>query len=350
MKICKVSDIVGNEKLARPIVNSNYQEILAAGTILKKEYIPKILQLGITEVYVEDVRLMPEQVVILREDVGGKLREQVRSIMERHIYSDNSALKELSSAAENIISNILSNDEVIEKIYDVKERSADIYEHSINVCSLAVLVALKLKLENQKIHDLGVACLFHDIGLRYLDFQYNDIDISECEERRISEYKKHPAYAYSSLEKETWISLDSKMMILQHHERIDGSGYPLHIKDKNELSNILQVCEAFDEMICGIGCKRARVYEAVEFLKFFKGTEFSLKIVDALLEFIAVYPSGTTVRLTTNEIAIVLRQNKLYPERPVLRIIKDSKGNPIEEETEFNLLDHKNVLIEDVLH
>lgn len=350
MKICKVSDIVGNEKLARPIMNSNYQEILAAGTTLKREYVDKILQLGITEVYIEDERLKPEQVVILREEVGGMLREQVRSVMERHIYSDNSSLKELSVAAESIITNILSNDEVIEKIYDVKERSADIYEHSVNVCSLSVLVALKLKLDNKMIHELGVACLFHDIGLRYLDFKYTDTDISVFDERRLTEYKKHPAYAYTSLEKENWISVTSKMIILQHHERQDGSGYPLHIRDNNELSNILQVCEAFDEMICGIGCKRTYVYEAVEYLKFFRGTTFSKKVVDALLEFIAVYPSGTTVRLTTNEIAIVLRQNKMFPERPVLKIVKNSRGEEVSEDTEFNLLDHKTVFIDNVIH
>ena len=79
---------------------------------------------------------------------------------------------QLNHAAESIISNILSEKEVVEKIYDIKERSADIYEHSISITSLAILIALKLSLSHEDIHDIGVACLLHDIGLRYLTIDY----------------------------------------------------------------------------------------------------------------------------------------------------------------------------------
>lgn len=349
MKLCKVSDIVGGEKLARPIMTSNYQELLAAGTVLKPEYIPKIVQLGITEVFVEDSKLSPEQVVILREDVEDFFTEKVRSVLERHVYNDNSDLEELSKTADNIISNILARDEVVEQIYDIKERSADIYEHCISVCSVAVLVAIKKKIDKKIIHDLGVACLFHDIGLRYLDFDYTNVDVESLDEKSLAEYRKHPVYGYSSLEKETWISETAKKMILRHHERLDGSGYPLHSKDIDELTQILQVSDAFDEMICGIGCYRSRVYEAVEYLKIAKGVLFNEDIVNTLLDFTAVYPSGTVVILSTGEMGIIIRQNQQFPERPVVRVIKDVKGNNIEEERICDLLKVHNVYIEKVL-
>ncbi|MBO4680024.1 MAG: HD domain-containing protein [Lachnospiraceae bacterium] len=349
MKLCKVSDIVGGEKLARPIMTSNYQELLAAGTVLKTEYIPKIIQLGITEVFIEDSRLSPEQVVILREDMEDFFTEKVRSVLERHIYSDNSDLEELSKTADCIITSILSRDEVVELIYDIRERSADIYEHCISVCSVAVLVAIKKKMDQNLIHDLGVACLFHDIGLRYLDFDYTNIDIESLDEKSAAEYRKHPVYGYSSLEKEPWISETAKKMILRHHERMDGSGYPLHSKDTDELTQILQVSDAFDEMICGIGCLRSRVYEAVEYLKITKGILFNEDIVNTLLDFTAVYPSGTVVILSTGEMGIIIRQNQQFPERPVVRIIKDIKGNTIEDERICDLLKVHNVYIEKVL-
>ncbi|MBP5599258.1 MAG: HD domain-containing protein [Lachnospiraceae bacterium] len=349
MKLCKLEDIVGNEKLARPIMTSNYQELLAAGTILKPEYIPKIIQLGITEVFIEDDRLSPEQVVILREDVEDIFREKVRSVLERHIYNDNSELEELTKTADSIISNILENDALVEQIYDIQERSADIYEHSISVCSLAVLIAIKRKIDKTRIHDLGVACLFHDIGLRYLDFDYSNQIISEMDEKKIIEYHKHPAYAYSALEREEWISKSAKNMILQHHERLDGSGYPLHVREFEPEAEILQICDAFDEMICGIGCKRARVYEAVEYMKVSKGVLYDEDVVNTLLDFTAVYPAGTVVVLNTNEMGIVIKQNKQFPERPVLRIIKNAKGEMLEEDRICDLVEIKNVYIEKVL-
>lgn len=349
MKLCKVSDIVGNEKLARPIVTSSYQELLAAGTLLKPEYVPRILQLGITEVFIEDESISLEEVAILREDVEDLFKEKVRSVMERHIYSDSNELEELSKTAENIISNILENDELVGQIYDIRERNADIYEHSISVCAMAVLLSLKLSIDKDIIHDIGVASLFHDIGLRYLEFDYTNVDIEAFDDKKKKEYKKHPAYAFSAMEHETWISDRAKKMVLSHHEHSDGSGYPLHAKGCSEETQILQVCDVFDEMICGIGCKRSRVYEAVEYLKMVKEMYYSEKIVNTLLDFTAVYPVGTVVKLSSGELAVVIRQNKQFPERPVLRIVKEADGKTIDEAKIYNLLEVMNVFIEKVL-
>lgn len=348
MKLCKVSDIVGNERLAKPIMTSNYQELLAAGTVLKPEYIPRILSLGITEVYIEDGKINPENVVILRKEVEGQFKEKVKNILERHIYNDSAELAELSKTAESIISNILEDDAVLEKVFDLRERSADIYEHSISVCSLSVLVAARLGVLKEDIHEIGVAALFHDIGLRYLDFDYANVSIESLDNKMQVDYKKHPAYAFSALEKETWISSKAKKMILSHHEHNDGSGYPLHVKSNEICMEILQVTEAFDEMLCGIGCQRARVYEAVEFLKAVKGQYFSGKVIDALLEFTAVYPAGTYVILNTGEIGVVIRQNNQFPERPVLMITTDKDGNKIDKIKICDLLQVNNIYIEKV--
>lgn len=349
MRLCKLSDIVGYEKLARPVMTPDYIELLAAGTVLKPEYVVKLEQLGVTEVLIEDTRLKPEEVQILKADVGDLFKEKVRTVLERHVYSNNAELEELSKTADSIITNILESDEIVEQIFDIRERSADIYEHSISVCSLAILVAAKIGLSKDQLHDLGVASLFHDIGLRYLDFAYSNQLIEELQERDQTEYRKHPAYAFTALEKETWISKDAKLMILQHHERLDGSGYPLHVKKPELTSQILEVTDVFDEMICGIGCRRSKVYEAVEYLKVTKGVKFSEKVVDVLLDFTAVYPAGSLVLLNTKETAVVVRQNKSFPERPVLRIVKDEEGKNVSGEQEINLLDERTIFIDKVI-
>lgn len=348
MKLCKISDLTGREKLARPIMSKDYKELLSKGTVLKPEYIRLIEVLGFSEVFVEDSKLSPEEVVILRKEIGNLFTEKVRSIMERHIYADNKELFELKETAESIINSVLENDEIVDKIFDIKERSADIYEHSISVCSLSVIVAAKLKLSEQEMKDLAIASLFHDIGLRCLDFNYTNRFLDELNENELREYRKHPVYSFSSLEHEPWISKDSKLMILQHHERVDGSGFPMHAKVACMGSQILEVTDAFDEMICGIGCVRSRVYEAVEFLKMCKSSQFCEMVVDTMLEFTAVYPAGTVVKLNTGEEAIVVRQNRQFPERPIVKIIKDAGGNLIESEKICDLLEIRTVYIENV--
>ena len=163
------------------------------------------------------------------------------------------------------------------------------------------------------------------------------------------EYKKHPIYGYSSLKDEKWISDLSKAIILYHHERSDGSGYPLRTKDIPYECRIVNVCDAFDEMICGIGCERVKVYEAVEYFKAYKDILFDKKIVDTFLGFTAVYPAGSHVMTNEGELAVVLSQNKDFQDRPVIRILKDKDGNDVQNEIIKDLVKVHNVFIEKVI-
>ena len=347
MKKCKVEDLTGTEVLARDVLTPEYQVLLSVGTPLKQEYIEKLRELDIKEVYIKEDESYTKTVVILREEVEASLKSKVKSILEKHTHSHIDKLDELSRTADHIIMNILEEDQVVEQIYDIKGRSSDIYEHSINICGLATIVALKMELEPRMVHDIGVSCLLHDLGLRYLTIDYDDRNLEELSDLEYAEYKKHPIYGYTALRGENWISDESKNMILYHHERMDGSGYPLKATEIPVECRIVQVCDVFDEMICGIGCKRVKVYEAVEYLRSFKDIKFDGKIVDTFLEFTAVYPAGSTVRTNEQEMGVVLYQNKDFPDRPVLRITKDKNGRSVD--VIKDLIKIKNVYIEEVI-
>lgn len=228
MVIRKVSKLTGLEVLAQPVMTEDYQVILSEGTLLKHAYIEKLKELGIEEVVIEsELEDMNERIPILKDEIIDNFRDKVQTIMEKHMYHHNQDLEKLSQTADGIISNILEEEHVVEKIYDIKERSADVYEHSISVCSLATLTALKLGLEHDKIHDLATASLLHDLGLRYLTIHYENQDVKQLSPVELKEYIKHPVYGYSALQHENWISEQTKQMILYHHERLDGSGFPL---------------------------------------------------------------------------------------------------------------------------
>lgn len=347
MKRCKVDNLTGTEVLARDVFTPEYQVLLSSGVQLKGEYIDKLKELDIKEVYIKADEPHTKTVMILKEEVEQSVKSKVKNILEKHTYSHNDRLEELCQTADDIITKILEEDKVVEQIYDIKERSSDIYEHSISICSLATVVALKLDLSHQMVHDIGVSCLLHDLGLRYLTIDYADRNVAELSEPEYAEYKKHPIYGYTALRGENWISNESKNMILYHHERIDGSGYPLKATEIPIECRIVQVCDVFDEMICGIGCERLKVYEAIDYLRSFKDIKFDGKIVDTFLEFTAVYPAGTTVMTNEREIGVVLYQNKTFPDKPVLRIIKDKDGRSVDEIKDLGEIN--NIYIEKVL-
>lgn len=348
MILKKIEELKGGEILARNIMTWDYQIILPEGITIRKDYIEKLKELGIKEAYIKD-ETKSEEIVILKSEMEENIRATVKDILERHTYQNNEELSELNSTTDNIISTILEEDQVVEKIFDIKERSADIYEHSISICSLAILTALKLNVEASKIHDIGVGCLLHDIGLRYTTVDYNNRDMDTLNKQELAAYKKHPIYGYTSLKDESWISELSKSIILYHHERMDGSGFPLRVKDISFECRIVNVCDAFDEMICGIACERRKVYEAIEYLNNLKGKLFDTRIVDVFLGFTAVYPSGTHVLTNEGETGVVLSQNKDFKDRPVIRILKDKDGKEVKGEVIKDLVKIHNIFIEKAL-
>ena len=348
MKICYTSELKEHDILARDVMADGYNVFLYKNTILNKKYIEKLKDLNIQYVYIQD-NIPQEEVAVLKKEIEEKSKSKVKEVILKHTYNNSNELKQLSETADNIIVNILEEDEVVENIYDIKERSADIYAHSISICVLATIVALKLGLDKERVHDIGVGCLLHDLGLRYMMIDYEDQDIETLSNKELAEYKKHPVYGYTALKNENWLSKKSKEIILCHHEKIDGSGYPLHATEISVDTKIVSVCDTFDELICGIGRKRMKIYEAVEYLKSFKNILFDGKIVDALLDFTAVYPSGSVIVTNEGDIAVVIRQNKGFPERPIIQLTRDKFGNPIDDDKIIDLVKVNNVFIDTVL-
>ena len=348
MRICSINEIQENDVLAKDGMADDYNVFLYKNTILNKNYIEKLKKINIPFVCIKD-EISDEQVALLKRDIEERSKNKIKEVIEHHTYNNGAGLKDIINTADNIISNILEEEEVIENVYDIKERSADVYSHSISICVLSTLVALKLGLDAETVHDIGVGCLLHDMGLRYLMIDYQDQEIDSLSSKELVEYKKHPVYGYSALKNENWLSKKSKEIILCHHERLNGSGYPLHATEITIETKIVNVCDVFDELICGIGYRRLKIYQAVEYLKGYKNLLFDGKVVDALLEFTAVYPTGSVILTNEKEVGIVLKQNKYFPERPVIQISRDKNGNTMEKGKIIDLVQVKNVFIDSVL-
>ena len=342
MKLVEIDELQGGEILAKEVLTNDYQVLLGKGTVVKKEYIEKLRELDILSVYIQDFveQAILEENEILQEEVKEDCLSKVRNVLERHMYNKGEDFKRIEEATNQIMLNLLNDECVVEKVYEIKTRSLDIYEHSMSVCVLSILTSLKLNISKEKIYEVGVAALLHDLGLRYITVDYDNKNIEAYSEKEKEEYKKHTVYGYSALAKEQRVSENVKKLVLLHHERMDGSGYPLRTKDITVQNQILALCELFDELLCGVGCVRMKVHEAVEYIKVQKEHKFSPEIVEALLQLAAVYPTGTSVLLSDGSTGVVVGQNEGFPERPKVR----GKDGTI-----LNLLEILNLVIVKVL-
>lgn len=390
MKLITVEDLREGDVIASDVLLEDYTVVLSKGTVIKAPYIDKLREMGIFTVYIEETqenepsakapapqkpaaaktpvpskspavqkekpatstpkkKIPMEKVTILRDDMEEQVKNKIKDILELHVYQQTEGLEQIADTAQNIITDILEEDEVVEKVYDVKERSADIYEHSLQVCTIATLIALKLGLTKKQVYDISVASLIHDLGLRYLVVRYEDQDINLLPARDQEEYKKHPIYAYTAIKNETWLSDNAKEIVLNHHERKDKTGYPLGTDLVSRMTQIVGVCDEFDELICGIGKARVRVHEAINNIRNYSGIWYDSDIVAAFLQLIAVYPFGSKVRTSRGEIGIVMRQNPHFPERPVLRIVQDKYGQAVHTELTVDLVKDTSVVIQEVI-
>ena len=352
MRIISVDSVKGNELLAKDILLNNNSILMTAGTVVKKEYVKRLRELDIEFIYVNDEFA---QGVKLTESLELQIKEQcqeaVRNILLKYSYHNDQELDEIRNIADEIIYDIMSEPEVMYNLSSIRNKNESTYSHSLNVCALSVILALKLKLPKPKVKDIAIGCLLHDIGFTYITMDYRNLREEYCSEKELKEIKKHIIYGYSAVEKVDWLSSLSKDIIISHHERLDGSGYPFRLKgDKIKIgSKIAAVCDEFDSRVYGNLTIRMKVHDAIDYIVSQAGVKFDFNVVEAFVASVAAYPTGALVITNQEEIGIVLRQNAKCPTRPVIRIIKNRDGEKPEEWIEKDLTKELTLFITDTI-
>lgn len=397
MKKVKVKSLKGNEILALPIVTDGGTVLIHADVELKPELINRAIRLGIKSLYIKDY---PEEVinkenynhiVISSEDdyddvynegqddgdsecadvknekktdYNNKYTENhiykveetainsrtvIKNVLEKHIYRHNSDLKVIGEQAEKIIESVIEEPEVITNITEMRNISTDMYTHCINVCALSTIMALRLKMSEKQVRNISIGAILHDIGLRYIKVPYMNTNETYMNVKDALEYKKHTIFGYSSLQDEGWIPDIAKEIILLHHERIDGKGYPFqHKGDKIKTEvKLVSLCDDFESLISGVGSPKLKIYEAIEYIKANQGIKYDATITDKLLESVAVYPVGINVITSEGEMGVVVRQNHKFTDRPVIRMLKHADGSQYNDDVEKDLMEYLTLFIVD---
>lgn len=397
MKKVKVKSLKGNEILALPIVTDGGTVLIHADVELKPELINRAIRLGIKSLYIKDY---PEEVinkenynhiVISSEDdyddvynegqdvsdsecadvknekkteynnkyienhiykveeTAINSRTIIKNVLEKHIYRHNSDLKIIGEQAEKVIESVIEEPEVITNITEMRNISTDMYTHCINVCALSTIMALRLKMSEKQVRNISIGAILHDIGLRYIKVPYMNTNETYMNVKDALEYKKHTIFGYSSLQDEGWIPDIAKEIILLHHERIDGKGYPFqHKGDKIKTEvKLVSLCDDFESLISGVGSPKLKIYEAIEYIKANQGIKYDATMTDKLLESVAVYPVGINVITSEGEMGVVVRQNHKFTDRPVIRMLKHADGSQYNDDVEKDLMEYLTLFIVD---
>ena len=209
-----------------------------------------------------------------------------------------------------------------------KEIGGEFYYHSLNVAIISIAIGRQLDLPEADVKNLGIGGLLHDIGyLSGLNQFTTKKSLLNQEELRT--LNRHPLNGQLMVDKGFGLSPDTLAIIAEHHERLNGTGFPKGLKNEaiHPLAKIVGIVDAFDELCNNPDLRESLTpFEALARLYRKRKIEFMEKPVEALVGTLGVFPPSSLVELSDKRIGVICTINQNDRMRP--QILLYSKHHP----------------------
>ncbi len=246
---------------------------------------------------------------------------------------------EVEKASEGMVESIMRNPDALVSLAQIKGYDEYTYVHSVNVSIFSTSLAHSMGYDSESLLQIGIGGILHDIG----KMQVPDYILNKPGKLTNAEYgvmKKHPVYGLEMVKQRNTISELSKSVIIEHHERYDGTGYPRGLKGDQirEMGLIAAVADVYDAITTD------RVYRSAWTPQkalgiIFKGCdrEFSRRIVELFTRHLGIYPVGSFIRLNNGEMGVVVRVEKGFLLAPNVLILFSSDQKRLHTPVEYTL-------------
>ena len=320
VRLIKVSDYNHhNMQLAKPVYDRKGRILLGAGNTIHPKYLEKLKEMGISHFLVEDA----ESNGITLEEMLDMPTWMDAILGLQNVYNQVAARKPLPLAAvQKTIGQLISEVKRRKTVLLVPSTSIASelrpYAHAVNVVLLSLQVGKAMNYNDLQLRDLALGAYLHDIGKAITP-----------------EKTKHPEAGFNILRSIHDLSLRSAHVSFQHHETLDGQGYPRGLKG-TAIHEYAQICGAANMYENLISLRETPPHEALEALMALSGTKYLESVVKAFVDRIPSYPPGTMVQLNNGEPGIVIRIDT-HMQRPVVRILASGQ--------EISLADNPSIMI-----
>lgn len=348
MRRVSVDSIPVGVKLARTIFSSDGGVLLAEGIELREGYVEQLKKRGISEIYLDDDISAGISVSdVVKEQTRNEAVVLVKKMMDGYNFSVSDDVEKVKAMVNELINELILNNDILYNLTEIKTVDDYTFEHSVNVCILSLITGIGLGFDNERLRELGTGAMLHDIGKlcipREILKKPSQLTVDEFEE-----IKKHTILGYEILKKSDRLSLTSSYIAFGHHERYDGSGYPLHLKNDSIqiFARIVAIADVYDALTSDrVYRKKLKPNEVYEYITSLGIYHFDPQIVESFVKYVTVYPIGTGVLLNTKERAIVVRDNRSMPTRPLVRIVYDDKMRRLALPREIDLSEQSSIFI-----
>jgi len=313
--------------LGKTLYGDNGEILLTRETPILLSYVKILYRLGFSGLYINDELsediTVPE---IISEELKMKTIKSVKNLMQPNIKKAEirSSLKIIEKLMADIVDEISCNDDIMINMIDLKIASEYTFYHSVNVCVLSLVLGVALKFNKNDLYLLGTSALLHDMGKIYtpneiLDkpgkLTYDEFEI----------IKQHSKNGYKYVKENLDINCKVYKGIYEHHERYDGTGYPLNLKGEkiSLFGRIIAIADVYDALISDRPYRKGVLpSEGIEYIMGFCGTMFDQRLAKTFFTKVAPYPIGSCVNLSNDLIGIVVENYSSYGLRPSVKIIQ----------------------------
>lgn len=322
-------------KIDQAIVDRRGRILIARGALMDEYLIDSLLKLGINGVYIREGEEDPdeENISLLAKSVIEKTRVEDRakvklteSVKKRvaegiqYLYN-NTETQDFADATDKITGELMraisDNEAIAVDISTLKISDEYTFKHSVDVATMAMIVAKQHGLNEREVYEIGIAGLLHDLGKSKIPNEVLNKP-GRLSEEEFEIMKQHSVYGYEILKEKEGYSPAILLGVLQHHEKMNGRGYPLGVSsDKMHLfAKILSVVDIYDALVTERSYKKAfSQRDAVEMIMSMT-QELDLDVMRSFLESMILYPVDTIVQLSNGEKAKVVQNNPGYILRP----------------------------------
>lgn len=357
------------DRLAKSIFDNDGRILLREGVSLTESFLLRVKRLQIYSIYIQDSYsdtviedvIKPE----LRQNAIKAVKDAFRNFEKQTLNSNSSNSNEKKFAKENqtyfqsmgniandIIEEIISKKNVMISLVDIKNMDNYTYQHSVNVAILSLVLGVQLQLNQGELYNLCMGALIHDIGKVLLPKEIV-LKPSSLTDEEFKIIKEHTTKGYDYLKGCLDISATSRIVALQHHEKINGQGYPDNLKDKaiNRFARIVAIADVYDALTSDRPYRKAMCpNDAVEYILSHGDTHFDYDMVKIFSKTIVPYPQGTLVKLSNGDTAVVTEVFPNFTLRPEVRVIKKgTNSNSKEVGSIISLIKHLGIVIEGVV-
>lgn len=231
-------------------------------------------------------------------------------------------LEQIRNNVEELLPDMIRNNDVLMRLNQLKASDDYTFQHSLRVSILATMIGKWLGYSQHELLELGEAGLLYDIGKMSIP----DFVLRKNTEVTKEEYeliKKHPQFGYSILLKTKGVTQNIKYAALHHHERMDGSGYPLRLRSSqiHDYAKIIMVCDVFDAMITDRPYKKGICpLLAADYLLWSSGKIFDGEVCYVFVKKLSEYFIGKSVILSNGLEGRIIYIEENYPTRPIVQV------------------------------